>query len=245
MDKLTPRAVLFDLGGTLIEYPSTMWDEISEQSIANAREYVLAQGFDLPDEPTFITLYREVRDGYRKTAAETLIEWSVDQLARRMLERSGLEPSPELVDGFFDAFYERVEPHIFVFEDTREVLGRLRQRYETIGLISNTIFPERVHRSELTKFRLADFFDFTVFSSTFGLRKPHADIFCHAANLAGCAPAECIYIGDRYIEDIEGPARVGMPAILRWHEGRDYPDDMPAARRQIKSLSGLAEHLVI
>ena len=243
MEILTPRAILFDLGGTLIEYPSTMWDEISEQCIANAREYVLAQGYALPDEPTFFTLYRELRDEYRKTAAETLVEWSVAQLARKMLELSGLAPDDELIDGYFDAYYQLLEPHVFAFEDTREVLGRLRQRFDTIDLISNTIFPERVHHSELGKFGLAEFFDFTVFSSTFGLRKPHADIFCHAANLAGCAPAECVYIGDRYTEDVTGPAGIGMSAILRWHEARDYPDDIPSTQRQIRSLSDLAEHL--
>jgi len=245
MDRLTPRAVLFDLGGTLIEYPSTIWDELSEQCVTNAREYVIRQGFDLPSEPEFIALYRELRDGYRKTAAETLVEWSVTRLAQRMLERAGLEPDGELVDGFFDAYYERVEPHIFVFEDTRAVLGRLRQRYGTIGLISNTIFPERVHHDELRKFGLTEFFDFTVFSSSFGLRKPHADIFYHAANLAGWAPSECVYVGDRYIEDIAGPAGVGMPAILKWHDSRDYPAELPAACRRIKSLSDLAGHLDI
>jgi len=245
MGKLTPKAVLFDLGGTLIEYPSTMWDEISEQCIANARDYVMGQGHSLPSEDVFVALYRELRDEYRNTAAETLVEWSVADLAQRLLERSGLDPAAELVDGFFDAYYERVEPHVFVFEDVRDVLSSLRDKGEVIGLISNTIFPERIHHRELNKFGLAEFFDFTIFSSTFGLRKPHNDIFYHAANLAGRAPAECVYIGDRYIEDVTGPNGIGMPAILRWHEAREYPSDLPSSQRQVRSLSELSEHLVM
>ena len=127
-------------------------------------------------------------------------------------------------------------PHIYAYEETRDVLSRIKDRYGTIGLISNTIFPERTHLKELDKFGLAEFFSFTVFSSTFGVRKPHEEIFYHACNLAGYAPGECVYVGDRFIEDVQGPNAIGMPAVLRWHEQREYPEDMPYSTRQVRSL---------
>jgi len=242
MERLTPRAVIFDLGSTLISYPSTIWDEISDQCIANARDYVISQGHQMPSEEEVIAAYRVLRDGYRKSSAETLVEWSVEQLAEKLMEQFDVRATDELTLGFFNAYYERLIPHIYAYDDTRDVLSRIKEEYGVVGLISNTIFPERAHLDELERFGLQEFFSFTVFSSTIGMRKPHQDIFYHACNLAGLAPGECVYVGDRYIEDVTGPNRIGMPAVLRWHEQREYPDDMPYSTRQVRSLSELIQH---
>jgi putative hydrolase of the HAD superfamily len=155
----------------------------------------------------------------------------------------GWENTNGLCDKFFDAYYSAVDKHLFVYDDTVATLTRLRSRVGTIGLISNTVFPERAHHHELKRFGIAPFFDFTIFSSTFGLRKPHPDIFYKAANQAGVAPQECVYVGDRYKEDIVGPSEVGMSAILKAKEGRDYPADMPLLHRRVDSLSELFDHL--
>jgi len=242
MDKLTPRAVIFDLGSTLIEYPSSIWDELSDQCVSAARAHLAGLGVELPDDETFRDAYHLLRDELRMTAAETLVEWSVDQLTQKLLSQFGVEPTAELVEAFFDAYYERVRPHVHAFDDTREVLAAVQSRYGTVGLVSNTIFPERAHLDELDRFGLAPYFSFMVFSSTFGLRKPHADIFYHAANLAGYAPAECVYVGDRHYEDVEGPSGVGMPAVLKWHPQREYPDFGAERPRQVTSLSELSDH---
>jgi putative hydrolase of the HAD superfamily len=130
-----------------------------------------------------------------------------------------------------------------VYDDTVETLEKLKHRYPEMGLISNTIFPGWVHERELKQFGIAPFLNFTVYSSSFGLRKPHPDIFRKAANLAGHAPQECLYVGDRYVEDIVGPRGVGMHAILKVKPDREYPEEMPEVDRRIDNLSELAEHI--
>jgi FMN phosphatase YigB (HAD superfamily) len=97
----------------------------------------------------------------------------------------------------------------------------------------------------LRRFGIAPLLQFTVFSSTFGLRKPHADIFRHACNLAGQNPVDCVYVGDRYVEDITGPQGIGMSAILKIKQGREYPEEMPGAERRIEHLSELFDHIQI
>ena len=243
MKKLTPKAVIFDLGSTLIEYPSTTWEEISAEAVTNARDALVADGLELPPREQFYAAYFDIRQEYRDTAAQTLVEWTVPQVTQRLLEQVGVKPDSVLVERFFDAYYEKVRPHIYPSDGVADTLRSVRARIGRIGLVSNTVFPERAHLGELERFGLLPYFDFTVFSSTFGMRKPHPDIFYHAANLAGYAPAECVYIGDRYEEDVCGPSRIGMPAILRWHSQRDYPAEMPLAERRIQSLAELGHHL--
>lgn len=243
MEKLQPKAVIFDLGSTLIEYEAVSWDELSRRCALKGRDLLVKEGLAVPDEAAFHEALEAAKAPLRKKASESWVEWTIPEATKRLFAELQLEATDGLIDRFFAAFYAGVDELLYVYDDTVETLGKIREAYPRIGLISNTIFPEEVHLREMKRFGFRDHFDFTVFSSTFGKRKPHPDIFIKAANLAGYAPGECVYIGDRYMEDIEGPHSVGMPAILRYKEDREYPEAMPLATRQVRTLSELSEHL--
>jgi HAD superfamily hydrolase (TIGR01549 family) len=242
MEKLAPKAVLFDLGSTLLEYESIPWDELGRECTEASRQFLVSRKLTVPDEVEFNDAFELAKAAYRQKASTTWEEWSVPMVAAPLLRELGLPSDEEFVDLFFDAYYEPVEKHLFVYEDTLETLEAVRTRYGRVGLISNTVFPERAHRKELRRFGIEPFLDFAIFSSTFRWRKPHPDIFYKAANMAGYAPGECVYIGDRYLEDVQGPTSIGMPGILKVKPGREYPPDMPADVRRVDSLSGLRGH---
>jgi putative hydrolase of the HAD superfamily len=243
VDKLNPKAVIFDLGSTLIEYPSERWEEITRECVESSRRLLVAEGHAVPETEAFHTSFVTIRDECRVRAAETLEEWTVPALTTRLLESLGVAVEDGLIDRVFDAFYEPFGVHPYPLPDAEETLKRLADRYEAVGLVSNTVFPDRAHLGELERFGLLPYLKFHIFSSSFGRRKPHPDIFRAAANRAGFAPAECVYVGDRYLEDITGPEGVGMPAVLKWHSHREYPPDMPETVRTIRSLSELSQHI--
>jgi FMN phosphatase YigB (HAD superfamily) len=234
---------LFDLGSTLIEYEVVSWDELGARCAGRAGEFLVKRNVEIGRNGQFEESFNAIRDGYRKRASEQLIEWDVIQVASDLFDKFGVSYDDEFVNEFFDAYYEPVAELLYVYDDAVDTLRRLTAHYPVMGLISNTVFPERVHRSELERFGLAPFLKFAIFSSSFGLRKPHPDIFLKAANQAGCATSECVYIGDRYMEDIQGPVGVGMPAILKVKPDREYPAEMPEAVRRINTLSELCEHI--
>ena len=243
MDKLKPKAIIFDLGSTLIEYEAIPWDELGIVSVENGRKFLEKKGIKVLGAEEFLGAFNEIKSVYRQEAFEAYVEWTVPQVARDLFRKMELEDDDRLTEGFFDAYYEKVAEKLYVYDDTVSTLERLRETYSTIGLVSNTVFPERVHHVELKRFGIAPLLDFTVFSSTIGWRKPHEDIFYKAVNLAGQAPSDCLYVGDRYLEDIQGPKALGMSAILRVKPGREYPEEMPLADRRIDQLSELFEHI--
>jgi HAD superfamily hydrolase (TIGR01549 family) len=245
MDKLKPRAIIFDLGSTLIEYEVIPWDDLGAECAEAGWRFLRKHGYSVPDLDQFNAAYNEVRDKYRREADRTLVEWDVPTASAELFEKLGLGADDRLIDSFFDAYYEPVDKRLFVYDDTLETLEKLKSRYPVMGLVSNTVFPERAHKGELRRFGIAPYLNFTIFSSSFGFRKPHPDIFYHAVNLAGFAPCECVYVGDRYAEDISGPRRIGMEAILRRKSGREYPAEMPDLDRQIGTLSELVDHVVL
>ncbi|MDD5425116.1 MAG: HAD family hydrolase [candidate division Zixibacteria bacterium] len=243
MVKLKPRALIFDLGSTLIEYESVPWDELNILCLQNARKFLKVNDYDVPEQEEFYRIFEEIKAQYRQQAAETLVEWDVPQITQLFFEKLDIKYDADLIDEFFDFYYEPVDEKLYVYDDILETLEKLKNKYPVMGLISNTVFPERVHLQELARFGIEPFLNFTLFSSSFKLRKPHPDIFRKAANLAGYAPSECVYIGDRYIEDVQGPAEVGMPAILKIVENRTYPENMSYNIPRIKTLSDLLDIL--
>lgn len=243
MKKLNPKAVIFDLGSTLIEYEAVSWDELNVLCAASARRFLVAQGYEVPPQNEFVMLFESLKSSYRQIASETLVEWSVPQVAAKLLEQLHIVAANGTVEELFDAYYAPVDELLYVYPDTVSTLQRLKNAGYVIGLISNTVFPERAHRRELHRFEIAPFLHFALFSSSFGLRKPHPDIFRKASELAGFDPADCLYIGDRYVEDILGPTGIGMPSVLKIKSGREYPDDMPEAVYRIDHLSELLDHL--
>lgn len=245
MDKLQPRAVIFDLGSTLIEYESSPWSRLSQLAAASVRGFLSKEGFDVLPEDEFYETFENIKDEFREPASENLTEWTIPQAAEKLLDRLGFERRDGLTDGMFEAYYKPVGDQIYAYDDTLATLKRIKGKNAVIGLVSNTIFPEQTHLKELKRFKLHKYFDFTIFSSTFGRRKPHPDIFYSAANMAGFAPAECVYIGDRYVEDYQGPAGIGMPAVLKLLPSREYPSDMPRDIRTIRCLSELDNYLDI
>jgi len=235
--------VIFDLGSTLIEYESEPWPKLIQKCTKAAWEYLDERGFSLPPADDFASRLDEVKNAYREIAVEQLIEWTVPQAAEKLLQSLGVEHKPETIDSFFEAYYRPVGEKLYVYDDTVQTLRLIKESGRTIGLISNTIFPEEPHLNELRRFGIAEYFDFTIFSSTFKLRKPHRKIFIRGVELAGFPPEDCVYIGDRYLEDVVGPGSIGMPAILKRWGKREYPADMPEASRIITNLSELSEQI--
>lgn len=243
MKRLKPQAVIFDLGSTLIEYEAVPWDELNIECAAAACKMLRKRKLGIPDDDLFLAAFENVKNEFRKVAKDSFVEWDIVKAARRLLDRLNVPFDEKLLDDFFDAYYEPVRKRLYIYDDTLETLAQLRKTYSTLGLISNTIFPERSHQEELKRFGIAPYLDFTLFSSSFGIRKPHSDIFNHAARLANAEPSDCVYVGDRYLEDVEGPAGVGMTPILKIVPRRVYPDVFPEDLRRIERLSQLLDHL--
>ena len=61
---------------------------------------------------------------------------------------------------------------------------------------------------------IAERVDAVVFSSEVGRRKPAPELYLAALDRIGASPAEALYVGDRVVEDYDGPRRIGMRAVL-------------------------------
>ena len=89
------------------------------------------------------------------------------------------------------------------------VVKKLSQKFK-VGVISNG-FPDVQYR-KLETMGLYDLFSCVVLSEVIGIRKPDTAIFQKAASLIHVEPAECLYVGDSYVNDVIGAKNAGMQA---------------------------------
>jgi len=103
-----------------------------------------------------------------------------------------------------------------------DVLKFFKNRKVKLGLVSNTIFPERFHLDELRRFGILPYLDVHLFSSRVGYKKPHPKIFELCLRELDVNSKRSIFVGDKLVEDIGGAKKVGLKALLFLKEGRDY-----------------------
>ncbi len=116
------------------------------------------------------------------------------------------------------------------FPDAAPALAELRGLGLKLVCVSNwdASLPEVLRRCGL-----GDALDGVVTSAKAGVRKPDPAIFGPALELAGCAPAEALYVGDTPDEDLAAARAAGVPALLIDRTGGGDIDSLQAIRHYL------------
>ena len=224
---MTPEAVLFDVGNTLLSvaedpharalrgvaHLGRVSLEDYRRSLAQARtEWVEAGGTpeleDLPD-----TWVRHI------TRALELAQFTGDcRHAARLMEDSFL------VDGWE------------VFPEADGVLRTIYARGIRMGVVSN--WPASLELT-LEVAGIRKYFEVVVASGVVGYAKPRPEIYRYALERFAIEPHRALFVGDSIALDVQGPASVGMPSVLldRQQSFGDHP------HTRVDSLRQLLEYL--
>ena len=217
------KAVLFDMGSTLLEFENHPWDELIYQGIDAVYDALFVRGAVLPERHAFCHALRETYRTTWQQAEQSLEEMDIRGLLDEATRGLGLSLSEADLGHLVRAHYMPVSTQVTIYTDTRETLACVRERGLKIGLISNTIWPAQLHKEDLQRFGIMHFFDHLLFSTDVGVRKPHPQIFWTALAALQVTPGEALFVGDRFPEDVAGSKRVGMFSV--WKERADRERD--------------------
>ncbi len=219
-------AVLFDLGSTLIEYENSDWATLGKQGVIEAYPLLKTAFPDMPQVdqfgPTFYLYLKEILDNERADYSE----FDLYELCQKIFARMNLISRDGLVEKFVHTYYQPIARQITMEKGAPEILKAIKDAGLKIGLVSNTIFPEKYHLGEMAQFGLLKYFDFTIFSCAVKTRKPGPRIFNMALDLANAEPGKTVFIGDRYDADIIGAKNAGMVTVWKYHDKRENPDNV-------------------
>jgi FMN phosphatase YigB (HAD superfamily) len=94
-------------------------------------------------------------------------------------------------------------------------------------------------RRVLDEAGLTRWLEVIVVSEEEGIRKPSREIFARACARLSASPADCLYIGDTRVEDIEGATGAGLPALWIRADGGGVEDSPAlAALGDVDALPG-------
>jgi len=219
------RAVLFDLGGTLVrttEIPKVYKRILEAHGIKRSlREISVAH------EETEKTLdIQELATLFE----EYWIRWNLQILKRLRIRNNAKTLAQTIAEQWWDYSEIRLYP------DVMGTLKQLRDMGLKIGLITNGL--ESDYREILRKTGLSNFFDVTVGIDTVGKMKPHEDIFLYAVKRLGVLPTETLFVGDRLKEDYKGSRKAGLRPLLI-----DRDDIIHSEVEKISDLREIMNHI--
>ena len=214
------EAVLFDWGDTLMQFAYS-----AELVSAGHRAGLAAIGRE--DLPEVDALTEHFREEYEPLfwAPGTIEEIEYPGLVRRLLADFGVEIDDDQLGRYLQAEHTAWDPARILAAHTHPLLESLRELGLKLGLVSNAFDPGWLLHHDLEQMGIAQRLDFSVFSSEFGLRKPHPAIFERALEALEVEAEHSLFVGDRLYEDVRGAAEVGMTTVQAlWFRADDHPD---------------------
>jgi putative hydrolase of the HAD superfamily len=208
------QAIIFDLGGTLVDWHD--WDTAAEARWASAHAFALTRGpIRAPDATAFVAAMRAAeREHWRRVETE-LLSTPPETLVREGFGRLGVDASGAEIEAVLDGYARAVSGWAQVFPDSRATLLALRESGYRLGLLSNTWWAAAWHNADLASHGLEGLLDAAVYTSDLPHSKPHPSVFCEVARRLDVAPPECLMVGDNPIDDISGALGAGMRAVLK------------------------------
>jgi len=250
-----PRAVLFDIYGTLLI--SASGDVGSSASDSRERAFLdayrIASGSELPDEAGRIMAYAYGEAIERKHAEGRLAGLphpevnilSVWRIVLNELGSAGLEPAPVDVEQLAIAFETQVNP-TWPMPDCRTVLQRLADRRIPLGIVSNAQFYTPMLFPALLGASLSELgfeHELTAFSWEHRRAKPDASLFAGplaSLQARGIDSSEVVYVGNDMRNDIWCARQVGCMTILFAGDRRSL-----RTRQDDPELAGLTPDSVV
>ena len=145
------KAVIFDLGSTLINYENNSWDELGRMGCANAAP--LLKGIsqvEISPELLWSDFHDAIDQMFINHTAD-LGEIDLREVTASILTKLGITVLDGFAGRFIDAYYQPITAQCSLLPGASEILGKLKDAGLKIGLISNTIFPGDFHRGEMKR----------------------------------------------------------------------------------------------
>lgn len=205
------QTIFFDVGNTLRVV-------VKDQAFVEAAEAELMQIIQTTESHD--ALFEKLEQNwkaYRKRSKATLLDMSEIELwTQYMLPDydSALiaANAPHLTRLWRDHDGSRVAR-----PDAVSTILELYRRGYTLGIIANTVTETEIPDWQVSA-GVVHCFKTTILSSKVRLRKPDPDIYHLACRCIGTPEANCAYVGDNPVRDVEGTQAAGFGMMIRIDE---------------------------
>jgi putative hydrolase of the HAD superfamily len=223
------KAVLFDMGNTLIEYDYESPEEVFHRILLSLS---IPKSLDNIKE-AFLSAKNEARDvGLLSSFGKMECEEYWNRWDSLVLKHLRITEHVELGEIVQSKWFDFMD--CTFYPEVREVLLELRRRGLKVGLISNGYEEEIAFVVEKAGLEKATF-DIIVGVDTTKKTKPDPDIFKYASSKLNVKLEETIFVGDSVDLDYKGAENAGVHALLIDRTEKEH--------RNLKTIKNLREVL--
>lgn len=239
------RAVLFDLGETLLNFGKINTASLFREGAKSSYEFLKSCGQPVSNFKLYC---------WRNLIA---IRWHYllsnitgrDFNALALLKKSGGKRGVKLNDEQWRhlvwLWYEPLSKVAIAETNIAETLSKLKKSGLKLGIVSNTFVNGNSLEKHLQQLGILDFFSARLYSYEFNFRKPNRRIFEIAAERIHESLSNIMFVGDRIDKDIKPATKAGMKAVLKTaytNVGKKLPEGTWKINR-ISELPSLIEKI--
>lgn|SRR5574341_710987 len=217
----TIKAVIFDLGGTLLHYHDPHTDDqtrqfrrVTQVGVANIYHHLLQTDPSVQQRDDFISIVDRHIGQAVAESQQHLSGGSVEEPIRAALAEVGAQIDDAGWRDLRRLFYQEIDRIVLPRPGLQETLAGLRERGYELGLISNTFWAADVHDRHLAEHGILKHLPVRVYSCDTPCIKPHPAIFMMGIERLAIGPDEAVYVGDRPDLDVLGAQGAGLRAVL-------------------------------
>lgn len=234
MSPTTIKAVLFDLGETLIRYGRINKVRAFAKGARGSHHFLKTHNRSVQPYPLFF-LENALRLRWETLRSHwTGKDFDVLDLFERVGARKGIHLNPSQWEELAWQWYEPLSRDAVIERGTARTLEALLDMGLKLGLLSNTFVPASCLDRHLAQVGLLEFLPVRLYSYQYPYRKPDPRIFKVAADRLGERIEHVLYVGDRIDGDILPALSLGMAAALvpaYTNAGRAVPQGAWALKR--------------
>jgi HAD superfamily hydrolase (TIGR01662 family) len=210
---MTPKGILLDYGGTLVE-------GVGFDARAGNEALLKLAAYSPPNLTIDHVLERA--QTISEQVAERRDQFGIETpwMALTRLIHDFLGVRLELAPHELEVVFWNASVTTRVMPGAREAINEFNRCGIRIAVVSNCSFGSEVIRYELEKHGLAEHLAFVMVSAEYAVRKPNALIFETAAARLGLVPEDSWFVGDRLDTDIAGARAAHMKPV--WLRGENY-----------------------
>jgi HAD superfamily hydrolase (TIGR01549 family) len=211
----TIKAVLFDLGDTLLNFGRIQANRVFRQSARLTYDYLVKNG-----QPAGSFKWYCLRNFIALRLQNLWADiTSRDFDALSLLKKSGTKRGYKLTDAQWREvgwlWYEPLGKIATVEPDIKDTLAGLCRMGLKLGILTNTFISACSLDRHLAQAGILDFFPCRLYSYQFNFRKPDRRIFKAAIAKIGEPAENTLFVGDRLDRDIWPALKAGMRAVLK------------------------------
>lgn len=182
--------IVFDLGGTLMEYEGMpySWIDYYEQGLER-----INKKYDCNKTAIDISKSVDILKAYNPRVQYREKEYSPEFIFSRVLEHWDIDIAvKDCIYTFFDSLQLKAK----IYSDTIPILMELRNRKYSIATLTDlpTAMPDKLFRRDIAE--LLKYVDLYVSSSTCGFRKPNCMGLRQIAEYFNVPVSELVFVGD-------------------------------------------------